>query len=186
MHMASRQGAWTIAQMHRLPEDGNKYEVVRGDLFVTPAPGVHHETLLVALTRILSPHVERWKLGGVFHPRAVIRHSGSEVEPDLMVRALADPAETDWVRLPLPELVIEVVSAASRLRDYNQKRDFYLDLGIPEYWIVDGRRREVTIVRPGSSDVVVDGEWVWHAHGAGEPLRIDVGALFTEAMGAPR
>jgi Uma2 family endonuclease len=157
MHMVSHHaGAWTLDQLHRLPDDGNKYELVHGALYVTPAPSVHHERLLAALTRLLVPYVDRWSVGEVFHPRSVIRHSPSEVEPDLMVRPVPAGGESDWERLPLPELVIEVVSGSSRLRDYNQKRDFYLELGIPEYWIVDGGRRTITIVRPGTADVVAE------------------------------
>jgi Uma2 family endonuclease len=183
MHMALETRPWTRADLDRLPDDGNKYEVVRGSLFVTPPPSVQHENILALLARVLVPYVERWRLGGVFHPRAVIRHSSSEAEPDLMVRAIADPAERDWLRLPLPELVVEVVSESTRLRDYNQKREWYLDLGIPEYWIVDGHRREITIVRPGVEDVVANTEWQWHAHGAEQPLLVNVERLFREAIG---
>ena len=75
---------WTLAELHRLPDDGNKYELVRGDLFVAPAPSVVHETILVRLTDILAPFVAANDLGNVFHPRAVVRFKGSEVEPDLM------------------------------------------------------------------------------------------------------
>jgi Uma2 family endonuclease len=183
MHMAANTRPWTRADLDRLPDDGNKYEVVRGSLFVTPPPSVQHENILSVLTRTLVPWVDRWSLGGVFHPRAVIRHSASEVEPDLMVRALTDPAERDWLRLPLPELIVEVVSEATRLRDYNQKREWYLDLGIPEYWIVDGHRREMTIVRPGVANVVVTNEWSWHAHGAADPLIVNIDQLFLNALG---
>src|SRR5262245_15289047 len=91
--MASSQAAWTLEQLHRLPDDGNKYELVQGQLFVTPAPGVPHQNIIAVLNRILLPYVERWKLGCVHQARAIVRHAGSEVEPDMMVRPLADPAE---------------------------------------------------------------------------------------------
>jgi Uma2 family endonuclease len=185
MHMASRQqGAWTLEQMHRLPEDGNTYEVIHGELFVSPGPRVQHQNMVNVLADILRPFVQRWDLGRVVHPRCVIRFSDSEVEPDLMVRPLADPAEDDWARLPLPELVVEVVSGTSRIRDYNQKRSFYLELGIPEYWIVDGQRREITIVRHGMADAKTADLLTWHPHGAGEALQIDVRSMFQQALGA--
>ena len=182
--MASRhQSAWTLEQLHRLPEDGNTYEVIHGDLFVSPAPRVRHQNVANVLADILRPFVQRWGLGRVVHPRNVIRFSNSEVEPDLMVRPVADPGEDDWARLPLPELVVEVVSGTSRLRDYNQKRSFYLELGIPEYWIVDGQRRAITVVRPGAADHKTADLLTWHPHGAGEALPIDVRAMFQEALG---
>jgi Uma2 family endonuclease len=184
MHMVSRQRAWTLEQLERLPEDGNKYEVVHGELFVTPAPKVQHQNVVHVLAEILRPFVALWKLGRVYGGHDVIRHGDSEVEPDLMVRQIADPTEEDWRRLPLPELVVEVVSGTSRLRDYNQKRVYYLELGIPDYWIVDGQRREITVVRHGVADLITADLLSWHPYGAEAPLQIDVRAMFREALGA--
>ena len=82
MHMAAKPQPWTIEKMYRLPDDGNKYEVVRGELFVTPPPTDHHETIAARLTTILSPYVVAKGLGLVYHPRAVMQFEGSEVEPD--------------------------------------------------------------------------------------------------------
>ena len=101
--------------------------------------------------------------------------------PDRQRDPVAEPGG-DWARLPLPELVVEVVSATSRLRDYNQKRSFYIELGIPEYWIADGRRREITVVRRGRHYKTVD-VLTWHPHAAGEALPIDVRAMFQDALG---
>jgi Uma2 family endonuclease len=64
-----------------LPDDGDKYELVRGELFATPAPSTDHEMMLVRLTRILAPYVEKHGLGYVFHPRTVLRFEDSETEP---------------------------------------------------------------------------------------------------------
>lgn len=85
---------WTLAELHRLPDDGNKYELVRGELFVTPPPSTGHEDILARLSRILDPYVAEQRLGYVYHPRSVMELDGSEVEPDLMVRApMPPPAE---------------------------------------------------------------------------------------------
>lgn len=51
-----------------------------------------------------------------------------------------------------PELVIEVVSASSRDRDYTEKRDEYRDLGVKEYWIVDAALEQILVLRRGKSD----------------------------------
>ena len=88
MLMATQTKRWTLEELHRLPDDGNKYELVRGNLFVTPAPTEAHETILARLTMILVPYVAANELGLVYRPRAVVRFDGSEVEPDLMVRQL--------------------------------------------------------------------------------------------------
>jgi len=83
MAMAAQTKQWTIEEAHSLPDDGNKYEVVRGELFVTPPPSDDHETITARLTRILDPFVAANSLGMVYHARAVMRFGDSEVEPDL-------------------------------------------------------------------------------------------------------
>ena len=78
MHMAAAIKHWTLEELHRLPDDGNKYELVRGELFVTPPPSDDHETIIAKLARRLEPFVEAQHLGFVYHPRAVVR--AEEVE----------------------------------------------------------------------------------------------------------
>jgi len=102
MHMARKLDAfeWTLEELHRLPDDGNKYELVRGELFVTPAPSLAHERLAVVLSDMLGDYVRRAGIGRVFRPRAVVRFRGSEVEPDVMVPGVdADGLETIEVDL---------------------------------------------------------------------------------------
>src|SRR3982751_4020232 len=86
MAVALKVRQWTLAELHRLPDDGNRYELVRGDLFVTPAPGNPHEAIAARLTRIIDPYAAKHGLGDVYRPRAVMMFAGSQVEPDLMVR----------------------------------------------------------------------------------------------------
>ena len=162
MRMAPTTKQWTLEELHSLPDDGNKYEIIDGELFVTPPPNADHETILARLTRLLEPYVAAQELGFVYHPRAVLRIAGSEVEPDLMVRRPPARKGTDWSDLPLPILIVEVLSPSTRRRDRQHKRDFYLAQGIPEYWIVDPEREAVTVVRPDHDDRTVDDALVWH------------------------
>jgi Uma2 family endonuclease len=183
MHMPDTMGSWTLDEVHRLPDDGNRYELVRGELFVTPPPSVGHEGLVAILNSLLVPYVQENGLGLVHHPRAVIRDHGSEVEPDLMVRPEAERIPEQWELLPRPILVVEVTSGCTRRRDLLQKRTFYLDIGVAEYWIVDGRERSVRVVRPASDDVNVVQTLTWSPVGARRPLVIDLPALFARALG---
>ena len=100
MLMATSTKRWTLEEVHSLPDDGNKYELVRGELFVTPPPNDPHETIIARLARVIDPYVEAHGLGYVYRPRAVVRYDGSEVEPDLLVRQ-PHPAPTkkdaDWI-----------------------------------------------------------------------------------------
>src|SRR5262245_26303406 len=137
MQMPMRTKKWTLAELHSLPDDGNKYELIHGELFVTPAPSEEHETILARLTRILDPYVNANGLGFVYHPRAVVRFKGSEADPDLMVRQPKVGRGRDWVNAPVPSLIVEVLSGSTRRRDLGPKREYYLEVGVPEYWIVD-------------------------------------------------
>jgi Uma2 family endonuclease len=185
MHMATHTKAWTLDELHRLPDDGNKYELVRGELFVTPAPSVRHEDILARLNAALVPYVARHSLGMVYRPRAVLRFEGSEVEPDLMVRPLgsATSDDDDWATLPTPILVVEVLSGTTRRRDLVQKRALYLDAGVPEYWVIDPEARQVRVVRGerNADDTTASEAVEWRPAGASDVFVIPVASLFGSA-----
>jgi len=172
---------WTLAEVHRLPDDGNKYELVRGELFVTPPPGNEHETILAKLTELLGPYVRAQRLGHVYHPRSVVRFDRSEVEPDLMVRQPHPKPrgnDRDWNTAPIPILVVEVLSAYTRHRDFNEKKELYLDAGIDEYWIVDSEDATIAIAKPGQAVRIERVRMTWAPVGAEFPLKFEVAALF--------
>ena len=182
MRMADPTTRWTIDELHRLPDDGNKYELVRGELFVTPPPTDEHETISARLTRLLDPYVAANGLGLVYRPRAVVRIGiDTEVEPDLMVRQPQDEPQATWEGAPLPILVVEIESPTTRRRDHLHKRSVYMDAGIPEYWIIDGEERAVLVIRPGHEDVVAGETLTWHPSGAAQPLVIDLADVFGPA-----
>src|SRR5262245_20261613 len=160
MHMATKTKRWTLEEVHSLPDDGNKYELVRGELFVTPPPSFDHETVIVKLSRLLDRYVEANRIGFVYHARSIMRFEGSEVEPDIMVRELGAPG-ANWDTAPLPVLIVEVFSPSTRRRDQLQKQSLYIDAGIAEYWMLDPERRTVTVVRPGESDRTFGDVLVW-------------------------
>ena len=179
MHMATVTKEWTLGELRRLPEDdGNKYELVRGELFVTPPPTDHHETISARLTRLLDPYVAEHDLGFVYRPRAVMRFDGSEVEPDLMVRRSQGRRDATWDEAPTPILIVEILSGNTRRRDRLQKRNLYLDAGVAEYWLVDPERRTVTSIRAGYEDLVVVKQLNWLPPGVSAPLTVDVALVF--------
>ena len=180
MHTAPQRRRWTLEEVHALPEDGNRYELVHGELWVAPAPSDRHETILARLTHVLVPYVETQGLGLVYRPRAVFRVGREvEVEPDLMVRQPhPDPGGGPWETAPLPILVAEVVSPSTRRRDYGAKRELYMEKGIPEYWIVDGGARTLTVVLPDREPAVVTDRMTWSPADAREPLAFDVARVF--------
>lgn len=178
MVMATVAKQWTLAEVHSLPDDGNKYELVRGELFVTPPPTYSHEAIGARLAALVVPYVMREGLGLTFQGHAVVRYDGSEVGPDLMVRAEHRDPDAGWDNAPVPILIVEIASPSTRRRDREQKRSLYLDAGVAEYWMIDPERRAVTVVRNGRPDMVVTGELTWHPTGAASPLTFAFAPLF--------
>jgi Uma2 family endonuclease len=182
MFMAA-QGVWTLDALDRLPDDGNRYELLNGELLVTPAPSPAHELLANELRALLEPYVRRHSLGRVFVPRSVVRASGSELEPDLMVRPVPAVLPDSWERMPVPLLVAEILSPTTRQRDLSPKCEFYRECGVATYWCVDGDARAIRVMRAGERDVVADVSLTWHPAGASEALTIDVVQYFRDALG---
>jgi len=179
MHMARPKRRWTIEELHSLPDDGNKYELIHGELFVTPAPSDNHETVAARLTRLIDRYVEANGLGLVYRPRAVIRiGEDTEVEPDLMVRQPQASRRASWVGAPTPILVVEIASPTTRRRDRLYKRNVYAEAGIPEYWMVDSDERTISVARPGHEDVIARETLAWHPAGAALPLTFRVDDVF--------
>jgi len=183
MLMAYTTQAWTIDQLHRLPDDSNRYELLDGELFVTPPPSPSHELLASRLRSLLEPYVRAHQLGDLFGQRAVVRMFNSEVEPDLMLRPSVSMASERWDDLPVPSLVVEVLSPTTSRRDQLQKRAYYLRIGVAEYWIVDGATQTIRVMRAHGDDMVTGTELAWQPVGASDALVMDVGAFFRSALG---
>lgn len=178
-----RTKMWTLGELDALPDDGNRYELVHGELLVTPAPSSDHQGIVDALADRLFPYVREHALGVLQFPTTVIQIDDSQTEPDLMVRPARLVPGQNWRAAPHPILTVEVLSPGSRRADAVTKRGFYRELGIPEYWIVDGEQRSVRVVRPHRDDVVLDRSLEWHAARAAASLVIDLQSVFSEALG---
>ncbi|MFI5311691.1 MAG: Uma2 family endonuclease [Gemmatimonadales bacterium] len=146
MHMAIRTRRWTRADLARLPDDGNRYEVLDGELFVTPQAAFAHQSISTRLMFALHPYCARHGIGEVVGPGAVVWEK-NEIQPDVQViPGRHEPRlGTKWEHLPHPLLVVEVLSDSTRRRDFGKKRDAYARLMIPTYWIVDPEKRLVVV-----------------------------------------
>ena len=95
-----------------------------------------------------------------------------------MVRPIAPNVHGNaWEQLPPPLLVVEALSPTTRRRDLVKKREYYLDAGAREYWLLDGERREIRVIRRGEPDVVVRDSLVWRTLPE-TALVLDIVALF--------
>lgn len=124
------------------PEDGMRYEVLRGDLLVTPAPRPIHQRTLVRLVRALGDYCDG-QGGEVFvAPIDLILTNHDVFQPDLLV---VDDSRlvTDRGIEGTPLLIVEILSRTTALRDRGVKARRYAELGIRYYWLVDPDERRV-------------------------------------------
>ena len=131
-------GEWTYSEYARLPDDGNRYEVIDGEVLVTPAPTPHHQKVTARLLVKLIEHVEARDRGWVLQDVDLLFVSGQFLRPDLVVVAKeARQGITDRGVEVAPALVVEVLSPSSRTIDRVKKPRRYLEFGVPAYWVVD-------------------------------------------------
>ncbi len=176
MSMARAISEWTVAQRNRIPNDGNTYEVFDGELLVTPSPTLRHQLIARALWLLLEPYVAEHALGVVFAlDTDVIGGDRNVAVPDVVVYPFTrDTAPASWAEAPRPIFIAEIRSPTTWRHDVGPKRTFYDSIGVPDYWIMDGDRRLVTVVRAGHEDQQVTDVVRWHPRGASRPLEIDV------------
>ncbi|MGH7654563.1 MAG: Uma2 family endonuclease [Gemmatimonadaceae bacterium] len=159
--MANGSPLWTRSDLALMPEDGNRYEVLDGELFVTPGAAPHHQGIAFNVAKALDAYCEANRIGAIATPGSVV-FGDSELIPDvLVIPGVARLHGEHWEDLPLPILVVEVLSSAghaSQVRDLSVKRAAYLRVGIPTYWVVDPQRRCVHVWTQDSPDghVVTD------------------------------
>ena len=136
---------WTVEMVRALPDDGNRYEVIDGELFVTPAPTRMHQRAVRELVLLIEPYVREHALGEtIFAPADVVVFGPRKfVQPDLFVLPFIDDAPVTWADVGRLLLAVEVVSPSTSRTDRRPKRLLYQDKGVPEYWIVDTDQRVV-------------------------------------------
>jgi Uma2 family endonuclease len=122
-----------------LPNDRNRYEILDGDFFVTPAPRVNHQRISRRLLRFLDDHVLANNLGEIFAaPIDVILAPTTVVQPDLIFIA-HDRAHiiTERAIEGAPTLVVEILSPTTQQIDRVTKAQLYAKYGVPHYWLID-------------------------------------------------
>lgn len=132
-----------------LPEDGRRYELIEGELLLTPTPLIEHQRLSSRLQTRIGSLVEREGLGELFAaPTDAYFSPTNVVQPDLLFVAKehSDRIGTACLHGP-PDLVIEILSDSSRQRDEVTKPRLYAKFGVPEYWIFDRVRAAVRVCR---------------------------------------
>ena len=142
------QGRWTYADYAALPDDGNRYEIIAGVLYMTPAPGTGHQSVSARLVTFLVTHVEFAGLGRVFAaPVDVELAPDTVVQPDIVVILSANLDRITPSRIiGAPDLVVEILSPGTAGYDRREKQDAYARSGVGEYWIVDPGAQTVELL----------------------------------------
>lgn len=134
------QGEWTYEDYARLPDDGRRYEVIRGRLHVTPAPSTKHQLVSFELAFALYEHVTANKLGRVLEAPVdlILPDRATPVQPDILFIARERRAilQEQFIE-GAPDSIIEVLSPGNVHYDRHTKYDLYAEAGVREYWIVD-------------------------------------------------
>jgi Uma2 family endonuclease len=140
-------GKLTYEDYVGLPDDGRRYEILDGELEVSPAPTPRHQGVSGNLFVILHPHVQERGLGRVYHaPIDVILAADSIVQPDLVfVAAGRESIITERAIEGPPDLAVEILSPGSDRRDRVAKAALYARYGIRHYWIPDPLARTLEV-----------------------------------------
>lgn len=134
-----KQGNWTYDSYAALPDDGQRYEIVDGVLYMAPGPSDDHQNASLLLSHYFAQHVQLTGLGKVrTAPYDVVLASGTVVEPDLIVVLNAHLGIiTRKGVFGTPDLVLEIASPSTSTYDRNKKFMTYQKAGVLEYWIVE-------------------------------------------------
>lgn len=171
---------FTADMARALPDDGQRYEVVWGELLVTPSPVPDHQRTVGRLHVQLHAYCARFRLGEVFaSPADISWGSDTLVQPDIFVVAPEEAGFRDWASVKTLRLVAEVLSPSTARHDRFQKRRLYQAHNVETLWLVDIDAARVEVWTPAQSFPAMETERLsWHPRGAAEPLVIPIADLF--------
>ena len=177
---------WTADMVRALPDDGKRYEVIDGELFVTPSPALLHQRAAFAVAKLVSAYVDRHTLGEVLlAPADVLSSKHVLVQPDVFVVPLIDGRKpASWEETARLLLAIEILSPSTARADRHVKRRLYQREGVPEYWIVDVDAGLIERWRPEDERPEILAEQLeWRPDPTHPPLLLDLPAYFRDVTG---
>lgn len=189
MAMPAVKRRWTAREVRALidqnPLATPRYELVDGELLVTPSPNTPHQRAVLALAAAVRDYLKRYPVGEVLvSPFDVELEPGLLVQPDVFVVPMPEARRLDTEVLARELLVAaEVLSPSSGRHDRVTKRPHY-QRHIPESWIIDLDARLVERWLPNDTrpEILVE-VLVWHPSGADEPFRLELPGYFAECVG---
>jgi len=188
MYMAAQQSAarrWTEAEFETARDAapaGERWELVDGEVLVTPSPHWRHQRIIVRLVIRLDEYVRAQGVGTVFvAPLDVKLEPGLVTQPDILVVPTGHLDDKIYFVSRLL-LAVEVLSPSSARFDRVIKRPRYQRNRVPEYWVVDRESRTFERWQPDDErPAILSDVLVWHPEGAKTPFELDIPSLFEEA-----
>lgn len=185
MPMLALKRQWTVDDLEDLPDDGSRYEIIDGELFVTPAPSANHQEACVEIWLRLRTYLDQQRVGHSFmSPADVIFSPRRAVQPDVFVVPLVNghrPAA--WTEIKHLMVAVEVLSPSTARADRVAKRTLFREEGVDEYWIVDLDSRTIERSTPAEARPEILSERLeWSPEGASEPLVIDLPDYFARVL----
>lgn len=141
----------TLEDLDACPDDGNRYELIEGELFVSRSPGLPHQLVLHYLQVELALYLRANPIGVIVPGPGTIFSNYDAVIPDIVIirHERWDSVTSEQKVTGAPDIVVEILSpgAENRRRDLQVKRQLYAKYGVAEYWIVDNEDRSIAIYR---------------------------------------
>ncbi|NKQ35668.1 MAG: Uma2 family endonuclease [Chloroflexi bacterium] len=158
-----KQGEWTYDDYLKLPDDGRRYEIIEGELYVTNAPGLDHQFVVAELLRQMANYVVENQLGRVITAPFEVHLSETirPVQPDvLFIKKERWPGPGAKFFSGVPDLIVEVLSPSTARRDRIIKFTAYEQAGVPEYWIANPRTHSVEVFTLSGAEYALVGEFI--------------------------
>lgn len=173
---------YTVADLADFPDDGKRYELIRGELIVSPAPSFVHQRVLMRLTHKLIDYLEPLGLHEtLFNISADVSWDDYNlVQPDLLV-VRPEELSAKWSTVKNLRLAAEVISPSSRRRDRLEKRTLYQEHAVETYWVVDieGRVVERWLPKDARPELVSD-VLTWRIHSDAPEFSLPLAELFRD------
>jgi Uma2 family endonuclease len=180
MGMPDTARRYTVDDVLAFPEDGNRYELVDGELLVTPAPAPPHQRVSMRLSAAIENYLTAWHGGAVLFasPADISWDREKLVQPDLFVVPAGEVSDS-WTTVRTLLLAVEIVSPSSARGDRLVKRRLYQRQRVGTYWIVDPDARLVEVWHPDDErpEILTD-VLRWRVAPGAEELVVDVKKLF--------
>jgi Uma2 family endonuclease len=172
---------YTVDDLERFPDDGNRYELLDGQLLVTPSPSLFHQVAATRIAFALADVIMRAGVGHVVGPGVVTTPPLTQLQPDVLAFPSRFSPDAKWVEIDENWLAVEIISRSSRVYDREFKRDAYLTLGVREVWLVDPRAKSIEVCRERGTGVLESGVFTWQVPGLDLRVTIDVPSILAGA-----